>query len=160
MKALPYFWKVGLRALLDLPRFVFVLVGAPILFYLIFLNHIEPDDVGIARNVISGQMWLQKAGWHVTAPWTFVARVGVNPVRVVVPTAGRGFSAKLVQFNPEAWREFVATEGFRYYWWANRFSINFGCREEHRGMRSILLGYAYSAKRYPFVTVLEEYQTH
>ncbi len=74
-------------------------------------------------------------------------------------SAGRGYSAKLVQFQPDAWREFVAIEGFRYYWWANRFSLNFGYSEEYRGMRDILRGYAYSPKSYTFIKVLEEYQS-
>jgi hypothetical protein len=75
-----------------------------------------------------------------------------------VPSAGRGWSAKLVQFEPKAYQEFVATEGFRYYWWANRFSVNFGYRDEYRGIKDIFRGYAYSDKKYPFLTVLEEYK--
>lgn len=144
--------------LIGLPRYVYVLVGLPLLFYFVFLNRIEPAWVGIAKNYVSGEMWLQGPGWHLTAPWTLVARVDARPVRVCVPTAGRGFSAKLIQLEPSAWREFIATEGFRYYWWANRLSFNFGNEEEYRGMRNILLGYAYSPKRYPFIKILEEYQ--
>lgn len=144
--------------LVGLPRYVYMVVGSLTLFYLVCLNYIEPAWVGISKNYVSGRMWLQGPGWHLTGPWTLVARVDTRPMRVGIPTAGRGFSAKLVQFEPSAWREFIATEGFRYYWWANRVSINFGNEEEYRGMRNILLGYAYSPKRYPFVKVLEEYQ--
>jgi hypothetical protein len=129
------------------------------LFYLLFLNYTEPTQIGIARNYVSGEMWVQEGGgWHFTAPWTLVAKIDVRPMRVAVTTTGRGFSAKLVQFEPKAWREFVATEGFRYYWWANRLSFNFGYDEEYRGVKDILRGYAYSAKKYPFITILKEYE--
>lgn|SRR3989344_4351531 len=126
--------------------------------YLAFLNYNEPTQIGIARNYISGEMWLQEGGgWFVTAPWTFVARVDTRPMRVAVTSAGHGYNAKLVQFQTNAWREFVATEGFHYYWWYNRLSFNFGYNEEYRGMRDIMRGYAYSAKHYPFIVVLKEY---
>jgi hypothetical protein len=65
----------------------------------------------------------------------------------------------LLSFDKYHWKEFVAAEGWRYWWWANRFSINFGYDEEYRGMRDILRGYAYSPKQYPFLVILEEYQS-
>src|SRR3989338_7610860 len=127
--------------------------------YLAFMNYNEPIQVGIARNYITGEMWLQEGGgWFVTAPWGLVARVDTRPMRVAVTTASRGYSGKLVQFEPRAWREFVAVEGFHYYWWYNRVSFNFGYDEEYRGMKDIMRGYAYGAKRYPFIKTLNEYQ--
>ena len=79
-------------------------------------------------------------------------------MRVSVDSAGHGYNAKLVQFNPDGWQEFIQTEGFYYYWWANRFSFNFGYDEEHRGLKDVLRGYAYSPKQYSFLKVLDEYQ--
>jgi hypothetical protein len=128
-------------------------------FYIGFVNYTEPTQIGIARNKITGEMWIQeKGGIHITPPWVFVVRVDVRPVRVAVMSAGRGASAKLVQFDPGHWREFIETEGWYYYWWANRISFNLGYKEEYRGMRDIMRGYAYSAKQYPFIQVLEEYK--
>lgn len=133
---------------------------AILLFYLAFLNYTEPTEVGIARNFISGEMWVQdKGGWHLTPPWVRVACIDTRPMRVSVSTAGRGYSAKLIQFEAKEWRAFVEMEGFRYYWWANRISFNGGYDEEYRGIRDILRGYAYSAKSYPFIKVLQEYDT-
>lgn len=130
----------------------------PLLFYVFCTNYLDFHQVGIARNVVNGEMWLQdKGGWYVTPPWVFVSRIDTRPIRVVVSSSGRGYSAKLVQFQSEFYRDFVAVEGFRYYWWANRLSFNWGYDEEHRGMRDILRGYAYCSKRYPFIKVLEEY---
>lgn len=131
-----------------------------LLFYLGFLNYTEPTEIGIARNIFTGEMWVQEGGgWHSTPPWIRVARIDIRPMRVVITTAGRGFSAKLVRFNPKVWREFVDTEGFRYWWWANRISFNFGYDEEYRGMKDILRGYAYGVKSYSFITILEDYVT-
>lgn len=131
-----------------------------LVFYLGFLNYTEPTEVGIARNEFTGETWEQSGGgWYRTAPWVLVSKIDTRPQRVAITTAGHGFSAKLVQFNPKEWREFVKAEGFRYWWWSNRFSFNFGYPEEYRGMKDILRGYAYSVKRYPFIVILEEYQT-
>lgn len=132
---------------------------ATLLFYFACMNYTGPTRVGIARNYITGEMWLQEGGgWFITAPWVLVARIDTRPMRVAVISAGHGYSGKLVQFNPRAWQEFVATEGFHYYWWYNRLSINFGYNEEYRGMRDIIRGHAYGAKRYTFIKILNEYQ--
>jgi hypothetical protein len=135
-----------------------VLIFSLFLFYCFFLNYNEPTDLGIVRNQISGAVWIQRGGFHLTVPWVRVAKMDLRPMRVEVNSAGRGFSAKLVQFDDKYWQEFVNTEGFYYYWWANRFSFNGGYKEEHRGVRDIVRGYAYSAKRYPFIKILNEYQ--
>lgn len=128
------------------------------LLYASFVVHHDPTELGIARNWISGEMWLQEdGGYFVNPPWVWVARVDTRPVRVAVTSAGRGYSGKLVQFDKKGWQEFVQLEGWRYWWWANRFSFNFGYDEEYRGMRDILRGYAYSPKQYPFLVVLEEF---
>jgi len=136
-----------------------IAVLALFLFYLGFLNYTEPTQIGVARNMITGEMWAQMSGgWHLTPPWVFVSRIDTRPIRVSVDSAGHGYSAKLVQFVSGEWESFVKTEGFRYWWWANRFSFNWGYRDEHRGMKDILRGYTYSPKKYPFIRVLEEYQ--
>ena len=130
-----------------------------VLFYFTCINYIEPSEVGIARNHITGRMWLQdKGGIYLTWPWVWVARIDTRPMRVAVTTAGKARSAKLVQFEQKHWESFVQTEGWRYYWWANRFSINFGYDEEYRGLRDIMRGYAYSTKQYPFIKILQEYE--
>ncbi len=127
-------------------------------FYLFFLNFVSPTEVGIARNIITGKTWLQDGnGWNITAPWVYVPIIDTRPTRVEVTSAGHGFSAKLVQFDKPHWEEFVDTEGHYYYWRANRISFNLGYDEEHRGMKDILRGYAYSPKKYNFIILLDEY---
>lgn len=133
--------------------------GALLVFYILFLNYTEPTEIGVAKNWINGEMWIQEGGgWHFTAPWTLVARIDTRPIRVSVPSGGHGYSSKLVQFDPKGWREFIQVEGWRYWWWSNRFSFNSGYHEEHRGMKDILRGHAYGAKKYSFLKVLSEYE--
>lgn len=138
---------------------LFVFGVLAILIYLSLVNFTEPTEIGIARNAITGEMWVQEGGGiHFTAPWVRVACVSTHPIRVSVTTTGRGYSAKLVKFEASEWRSFVEVEGFRYYWWGNRLSFNLGYHEEYRGIRDIFRGYAYSAKKYPFLLILDEYQ--
>ncbi len=148
-----FFWRRWRRLI----RPLIVSLGF-LLFYLSCLNHVEPATIGLARNLASGEISIQEAGWHCSPPWVKVARVDTRPMRVSVDSAGHGYNAKLVQFDTANWQDFIQTEGFYYYWWANRFSFNFGYDEEHRGLKDILRGYAYSAKKYSFIKVLDEYQ--
>lgn len=154
---------IGLRSFFRqrLVKIGLVILVLIFLFCVGFLNYLEPTQIGIARNRISGELSLQDTGGlHLTAPWIGVTRVDTRPIRVSVTSAGRGFSAKLVQFDKRYWREFVEVEGWRYYWWANRISFNLGYTEEHRGMKDILRGYAYSPKQYPFIVILAEYDAN
>jgi len=137
----------------------FLIVAALAFLYFPFVNYTEPTDLGIVRNIFTGDMWAQEdGGWHLTPFWVRVSTIDTRPMRVAVTSTGHGYNAKLVQFNKSAWREFVAVEGFRYYWWANRLSFNSGYDEEYRGLKDIMRGYAYSVKKYPFVDILTEYQ--
>lgn len=134
-------------------------IALPLMVYLGCFNYTEPTEIGIARNMVSGSLWSQEGGGlHLTWPWVAVARIDTRPMRVSVQSTGRGFSAKLARFESSHWREFVDTEGFRYYWWGNRLSFNCGYDEEYRGMRDIMRGYAYGSRSYPFVVVLKEYE--
>ncbi len=132
---------------------------AIMMFYLLFLNYTEPTELGIARNKITGETWIQETGgWKITKPWVLVSVIDLRPIRVAVHSSGHGYCAKLVQFDKNYWKEFIATEGFRYYWWGNRFSFNSGYDEEYRGMKDLMRGYAFSSKKYSFIKILTEYQ--
>lgn len=136
-----------------------ITAGLLFVIWLAFINHVDQYQAGVAWNPVSGELWLQESGYHRTAPWTLVARIDLRPQRVCITSASHAaFNCRLVQFVPEYWQEFVRVEGWRYYWLANRFSLNLGYREEYRGFRDVLRGYAFSARRYPFVRVLEEFQ--
>ncbi|NTV41319.1 MAG: hypothetical protein HGA61_03550 [Candidatus Moranbacteria bacterium] len=138
-------------------KIISAFLAVPFIFYLGFLNHTEPTELGVARNVLSGEILIQEGGgWHLTPPWVLVSVIGTRPMKVEIPTSGHGYKAKLVQFNVREWRKFIETEGFHYWWWANRISFNSGY-ETYRGMKDLMRGYAFSAKQYPFVQILEQY---
>lgn len=127
---------------------------AVVYLYLGFCNWLEPTEVGIAKNVITGRVWLQaRAGLHLTPFYVCVTRIDCRPIRVGVESDSRSACMKLVSFNPKYWETFVKTEGWRYYWWSNRISFNLGYKEEYRGLKDVLRGYAFSPTEYPFISV-------
>ena len=126
-------------------------------FYLSLMNYAEPIEAPIMWNRFSGELSLQQSGWHFTVPWVSVSVIDTTPLRVCVPTTGRDVGCKLVQFKREGYKEFVATQGFRYWWWSNRVSFNWGYDDEYRGMKDILRGYAYSGTAYPFLEIEKVY---
>jgi hypothetical protein len=127
------------------------------IFYLTCFHHTEPYETGLGWNVITGQTYLDSSGYHLTPPWILIAKIDTRPMRVCVNSTSRTANCMLVQFNKRYYKEFLKTEGFHYYWWYNRFSINFGYSEEYRGVRDLLRGYAYSVQKYPFIEVKETY---
>jgi hypothetical protein len=133
-----------------LPLILFIL-------YIACINHVEPTEIGIRYNIFTAKIDIQpKKGWNITPPWILISNIDLRPIKVSVSSAGKGVSSKLIQFNPAGWEEFVKLEGFYYYWWYNRMSINCGYNEEHKGMKDILRGYAYSRNTYSFITKLSE----
>ena len=125
----------------------------------ICITHIEPDEWGLQKNFINGQIALKDPGLYFRPPWMLITKIPAKPIRVCISSTSKGYNAKLVQFNPETYEEFVVTEGWSYYWWANRFSFNSGYskEEEHRGFKDIAKGYAYSVVNYPFFITIKEY---
>lgn len=121
------------------------------------VHYTEPTQIGIMWNGATGEIKRDTPGWNISPPWVLVAKVDTRPMRVCISTTGRGFNCKLVQFQPDAFREFVRVEGFRYYWWANRISFNSGYDEEYRGIKDIMRGFAYGAIHYSFAEVKENY---
>lgn len=125
-----------------------------------FFNYLDSYEVGLTWNVVTGETKLQnRAGWHLRKPWVLVSTIDTRPQRVcITSSAHAAVNCRLVQFVPAAYRDFVAVEGFRWYWWSNRISFNTGYKEEYRGFRDVLRGYAFSAEQYPFIRVLKNYQ--
>lgn len=127
-------------------------------FYLGCVHYLEPNQVAITRNRFTGRIDLdRRAGFHLTPPWVAAARIDTRPMRVCLTSSARSFNCKLVQFVPSAYREFVAVQGFHYYWFANRLSFNSGYDDEYRGLRDLLRGFAFGSQPTPFVRVITEY---
>ena len=148
--------------LMQLRRNVWICRALLCLFILLalrigFLNYNEPTEIGVARNLLTGKIWVQNGGWHLECPWVLVPHIDTRPMRVSVDSAGHGYRAKLVRFVPSEWESFVKIEGWRLWWFSNRLSFNFGYEDEHRGLKDIFRGYAYGTKKYSFLVILEEF---
>ena len=85
----------------------------------------------------------KEPGWYITAPWILVANVSTRPQLLQLPSDAKVINQKLVCFNPEGAQEFVLRQGFT--WMMDSTKLD-----------NILLGYAYSGKSWPFLTILEE----
>lgn len=137
-----------------LAKFFAVFLFISSLFFSV-TNYCDTHHVGLAYNRFSGESFVQGPGIHFTAPWTSVSRIDIRPQRLCVESAARSSKCLLVQFKKDAFRDLISAEGFRYYWWDNRFSYNSGHKEEYRGFRDLMLGYAYTNAT--FLTVKEEF---
>ena len=147
------------------PRLSIVAVSLAAMLGILLLgtvNYLEPIEVGLTWNPLTGERGLQsRAGWHLTPPRVMESTVNTSPERLCLTSAAHSaVNCRLVQFVPEHYRDFLEVEGFRWYWWSNRFSFNFGYHEEYRGVRDVLRGYAFSSQPYPFIRVLREYETN
>lgn len=136
-----------------------IVTGAAIVFFawLLFFHWTGVHQVAITRNVFTGEMQLDSvAGFDLTLPWVQVTRIDTRPHRLCVDCDCRSLNCRLVEFDPAYWREFVDREGFRYYWWSNRFSYNSGASQEYRGLEFIFRGYAFDNESHPFLKIIKE----
>jgi hypothetical protein len=131
----------------------------PVLFigYISCVHYTDVHQVAITWNIFTGEKTLdQESGINFSPPWVFVSRIDTRPQRVCVSSSTKNFNCLLVKFEPSGWEEFVELEGFGYYWWSNRISINMGYDEEYRGMKDLLRGYAFDNNKRRFISVKKE----
>jgi len=117
-----------------------LVIGTP-LFYLLCLNHVSINHVGIAYNSRDGTVEAQHPGWHLTSPFVQVMSPSVLPFIVKIPSKARLVNQRLVKFNPDGAVDFVKEQGFE---WLN-----------DQEFESVMLGYAYSGKKFPFLDIIE-----
>lgn len=135
----------------------FISIISVFVFWLFFFHYTDTNQVAICRNIVTGDMYLDTIpGPNLTAPWVQVSRIDIRPQRICIDCDCRNINCMLVTFNSKYWREFVKCEGFRYYWWANRLSINFGHSNETRGINDILRSYIYDKYKHKFIEVTSE----
>ena len=122
--------------------------------YFTLYNYTDYSHCSINRNIFTGYMYIDTIpGHNLTFPWVQIVQVDLKPCRIPILSNSRTFNYKLVRFNPKFYREFVSTEGYRYYWWSNRISFNFGHDYESRGFFDVLKGYAYDSKKWDFIII-------
>lgn len=132
-----------------------LVVGLIIPFYFFCANHVGIQEIGVAYDSWSGEVTIQKTGWHVTGPQVQVATVSTLPTQVCLNSGARLLNCKLVRFKEAGIQDFVREQGFHYYG-GTSMSSQSGCLSGCTGMANILKGYAYSGKTWPFLEILEE----
>ena len=138
-------------------RGIFLVTSFILLSYLTCFHYTDYHTSAISRNLITGETSVDTvAGFNLTAPWVQVARIDTRPHRICITSSTRNFNCYLVEFVPSEYNELIELEGFRYYWWANRISFNFGHDEEYRGIRDIFRGYTFDDKPQPFLKITKE----
>ncbi len=125
-----------------------VVVGAaivlPILFWMLFLNHVSINQVGVSYNSFTGEVTIQKhPGWYVTTPNISVMRISTLPFKVDLMSSATTINQKIIRFNPDGIDEYIHLQGFS--------SLHM--------MQETLKGYAFSNKKYSFLEVLEDSQS-
>lgn len=112
--------------------------------YLLFLNHVDINEIGVAYDSRTGSISAQHPGWHVTAPWVKTTTIPLIPLRVDIYAGSQRTSRfilpKLVQFNPAHLEEFIKVEGFHYF--------------GNQGIEYVFAQYAFSNQKWNFLTEL------
>lgn len=120
------------------------LVLVTVLFYVFCLNHVTIGEVGVTYDSMNGELGVQDAGWHRTAPWVRATSIDIIPTQVHIPSAAKVINTKLVRINREHVLDFVRLQGF---------SWDLG---DHSRLSSILMGYAFSGKTFSFLDIIQE----
>lgn len=136
-------------------RWLAILIIFTGMIYFPFFHYTSIHEVGVMKNMASGDLTRDEPGFHLSAPWVLVTKIDTRPQRVCITSRARIMRCKLGRFEAIYYKELVAREGFRYYWWDNRVSINFGYNEEYRGIRDLIRGYSFGDETAPFVQVGE-----
>lgn len=108
------------------------------------------QHITITKNIFTGEMNMTGPGLHISPPWVFTRKIDTRPKRFCIQCDCRVLNCRLVGFNPSGWDEFINREGFRFFWFSNRLSIN-SHNETFRGMDNILFGYAFSEENLKFI---------
>lgn len=113
-----------------------------ILYYLLFLDYVGINKVGIAWNSSTNKITVQEPGWHKTSFDEFVFCLPTTPIVVTLPSKAKVVNSKLVRFRKEGAEQFVDIQGFGWY--------------SDQDFENVMLGFAFSGKKYPFLEVIGE----
>ena len=120
-----------------------VAVVSSILFYVLCLNHVGINSVGVAYNSGNGELTEQtNAGWYITSPLVKVVTLSTLPEAVHLPTQANVIAVKIVKLRADKVIEFVKFQGFSY-----DLNVNFN---------NILMGYSFAGKPYDFIEIVQD----
>lgn len=114
------------------------------LFWMLFLNHVDINEIGVAYNSWNGEVTVQdEPGWYITNPLTLVASISTLPRKVDIPSNAVVVNAKVVRFKKEGVQEYIRLQGFQWFL-------------SDKALDNILMGYAFSGKDFPFLEIIQE----
>lgn len=112
-------------------------------FWLLCLNHVGVNQIGITYNSLNGRVAIQEnPGWYITSPFVREVNITTLPIRVTIPSSAKVIVTKMVRFRKEGAIDFVNLQGFEY-------GLN-------TSIENILLGYAFSGETYSFMEIIQE----
>jgi hypothetical protein len=91
------------------------------------------------------------SGFKISPPWILKSNIDTKPKRICIECDCRNKTCILVSFNPNGYVDFISKEGWSYYWWRNRFSINMSHGSENRGINDVFKGYSFDNNDYLFL---------
>lgn len=76
--------------------------------YMLCVNHVGKNQIGLRYSAISRQNSLQDSGWEFTFPWEFVSYVPKNAIVVSREgIGGEGLDVKVIKFKPGFFETFL-----------------------------------------------------
>jgi hypothetical protein len=113
------------------------------LFWFFCVNHVGVNHVGVAFNMVNGNLTVQSnSGFYVTSPLTRAMSLSTLPMKVHVPSSAKVINTKVVKLKTENILDFVRLQGF---------SLQISpCLE------NILMGYAFSGQKFSFLEIVQE----
>ena len=112
-------------------------------FYVLCLNHVSVNEIGIAYNSRTGDLTIQNhAGWYITSPLVKTTTLSMLPQVVHIPSNARVINTKIVRLKPEFILDFIKLQGFSY--------------ELNSCLNYTLMGYAFSGQNYTFLEIVQQ----
>jgi hypothetical protein len=113
------------------------------LFYVLMLNHISVNHVGVAYNSMNGELDVQtRVGWHLTSPFVRVSELSVMPMVVHIPSSAKVINTKIVRLKPDGVKDLVKLQGFDLFLGQNQ--------------QDYMMGYAFSGQQFSFLEIIQE----
>ena len=119
-------------------------VAVGLIFYLICVNHVGINEIGVAYDRVDGKIQVQdEPGYYITHPLVQVGKISTLPMKVTIPSNAAVINQKVVRFNKDGVEEYIHLQGFHWFMADSE-------------LEGVLMGYAFSGKKFLFLDVLQE----
>lgn len=126
---------------------VSVLLIGVTLFFFLCLNHVSPNEFGVTYNQLGGEVKIQPhPGWYYTSPFVRATTLPSVPFRIELYTDAKIVNVRVVRFIPEKIKDFIALQGFQYYYNGGRSG----------DLNNIVAGYVFGGKTNSFIQIVDQ----